>query len=29
MDIQTHMLDALQGYGDDVFDISFILQLES
>jgi len=29
MHIQTHMLNALQGYGHAVFEISFILYLES
>jgi len=29
MYIQTHMLDALQGYGHAVLEISFILHLES
>jgi len=29
MHIQTHMLDALEGYGHAVLGISFILHLES
>jgi len=29
MHIQTHMLDALQGYGHAVLEISFTLYLES
>jgi len=29
MQIQTHMLDALPGYGHDVLEISFMLHLES
>jgi len=28
MHIQTHMLDALQGYGYDVLGISFMLDLD-